>query len=99
MTPLYTVALRLRPGRYRVKVAAKDAEGRLGSVEHPFEVTAAPAEGVHVGGALLFRDGRRGDSPILLVDVPEGERADRRPRVRARARRPRRWTASARTST
>ena len=30
VTPLYTVALRLRPGRYRVKVAAKDADGRLG---------------------------------------------------------------------
>ena len=75
VTPLYTVALRLRPGRYRVKVAAKDAEGRIGSVEHPFEVTAPPAEGIHVGGALLFRDTGEASAPVLLVDVPEGERA------------------------
>ncbi len=74
VTPLYTVALRLRPGRYRVKVAAKDADGRLGSVEHPFEVTAAPAEGLHIGGALLFRDGGEGAPPILLVDVAQRER-------------------------
>ena len=73
VTPLYTVAMRLRPGRYRVKVAAKDAEGRLGSVEHPFEVTAGPAEGLHVGGAMLFREGPD-DTPILLVDVPQAER-------------------------
>ena len=75
VTPLYTVALRLRPGRYRVKVAAKDAEGRIGSVEHPFEVTAMPAEGIHVGGALLFRDTGETSTPTLLVDVPAGERA------------------------
>jgi VWFA-related protein len=74
VTPLYTVSMRLKPGRYRVKVAAKDADGRLGSVEHPFEVTAAPPDGLHVGGALLFRDGPDG-TPILLVDVPEAERA------------------------
>jgi VWFA-related protein len=74
VTPLYTVAMRLKPGRYRVKVAAKDAEGRLGSVEHPFEVTPTPAEGLHVGGAMLFRDGPD-DNPVLLVDVPEAERA------------------------
>jgi VWFA-related protein len=75
VTPLYTVALRLRPGRYRVKVAAKDAEGRIGSVEHPFEVPTPPAEGIHVGGALLFRETGETSDPILLVDVPEGERA------------------------
>jgi VWFA-related protein len=74
VTPLYTVSMRLKPGRYRVKVAAKDAGGRLGSVEHPFEVTAAPADGLHLGGAMLFRDGADG-TPILLVDVPEAERA------------------------
>ena len=75
VTPLYTVALRLRPGRYRVKVAAKDSEGRIGSVEHPFEVPTPPAEGIQVGGALLFRDSGEASTPTLLVDVPEGERA------------------------
>jgi hypothetical protein len=75
VSPLYTVAMRLRPGRYRVKVAAKDADGRLGSVEHPFEVTAAPADGLHVGGALLFREAGDAAAPILLVDAPAGERA------------------------
>jgi VWFA-related protein len=70
VTPLYTVALRMKPGRYRVKVAAKDAEGRIGSLEHPFEVSEPPAEGIHVGGTLLFRDGGESAAPVLLVDVP-----------------------------
>ena len=74
ITPLYTVALKLKPGRYRLKVAAKDADGRIGSVEHPFEVTPAPADAVHVGGLMLFRDAGEGRQPVLLVDVPAGER-------------------------
>ena len=95
VTPLYTVALRLRPGRYRVKVAAKDAEGRIGSVEHPFEVTPAPAEGIHVGGALLFRDTGEASTPD-----PARRRAGQRSAPSAStcsctARRRRRWTASA----
>lgn len=75
ITALYTVALKLRPGRYRIKVAAKDADGRIGSVEHPFEVTAPPPDALHVGGVLLFRDAGEGRTPVLLVDVPTGERA------------------------
>jgi VWFA-related protein len=74
ITPLYTVALRLKPGRYRIKVAAKDADGRLGSVEHPFEVTASTAaDALQVGGVLLFRQTADG-APVLLVDAPAGER-------------------------
>jgi VWFA-related protein len=74
ITPLYTVALKLRPGRYRIKVAARDGEGRIGTVEHPFEVTAPPADALHVGGVMLFRDAGDGRQPDLLVDVPAGER-------------------------
>ena len=98
VTPLYTVALRLRPGRYRVKVAAKDAEGRIGSVEHPFEVTPPPAEGIHVGGALLFRDTGETSTPSPARRRAGGGARDRRPRVRARRAGRGRWTASARTS-
>lgn len=71
-TPFYTVALRLKPGRYRVKLAAKDESGRIGTVEHPFEVAAAPENGFQLGGPLLFRDNANA-APIVLVDVPEGE--------------------------
>jgi len=71
-TPFYTVALRLKPGRYRVKLAAKDESGRIGTVEHPFEVWAPPENGYHLGGPLLFRDNGNA-APIVLVDVPEGE--------------------------
>ena len=97
VTPLYTVALRLRPGRYRVKVAAKDADGRLGSVEHPFEVTPAPADGLHIGGALLFRDGgealRRSSSSTCRSASARSAST-----CSCTAPRPRRWTASAPTS-
>ena len=65
--------MRLKPGRYRVKLAAKDEAGRIGSVEHAFEVTPPPEGGLHLGGALLFRDGGRGGAPQLLVDVPTGK--------------------------
>jgi VWFA-related protein len=75
VTPVYSVALRMWPGRYRIKVAVKDAEGRLGSLEHPFEVTAPPDDALHVGGAMLFRDTGETTTPALLVDAPAGERA------------------------
>jgi VWFA-related protein len=40
-TPLrYTTSMPLAPGRYRVKFAARDASGRLGSVDHHFAVDA-----------------------------------------------------------
>ena len=74
-TPVYTVALRLKAGRYRLRLAAKDEAGRIGSVEHAFEVSAPPPDGLHVGGALIFRDIGRSGEPQLLVDVPSG-RAD-----------------------
>ena len=85
VTPLYTVALRLRPGRYRVKVAAKDSEGRIGSVEHPFEVTPPPAEGIHVGRRAAVPRHRRDEHPD-----PAGRRAGRGARHR-RARLPARF--------
>ena len=94
-TPLYTVALRLRPGRYRVKVAAKDADGRIGSVEHPFEVTPPPAEGLHVGGALLFRDGRGPAHRTCSSTCRQGSTPSACTCSCTRRRRRGRWTASA----
>jgi hypothetical protein len=42
----YRNYFRLRPGRYRLKLAVSDESGRLGSMEQSFEVPARPARGL-----------------------------------------------------
>jgi VWFA-related protein len=68
----YTTALRLSPGRYRLKFAARDATGRIGSVEHPFDAGEAAASlDFSVSSLLLFADRADGDaSPALAFDLP-----------------------------
>ena len=41
------------PGNYRLRVAASDARGRLGAVNHDFSAGLVPAGSLHVGGLML----------------------------------------------
>jgi VWFA-related protein len=66
----YTTSISLTPGRYRIKFAAKDATGRLGSVDHHFIVDA--------GGAVTEAAAGRSDlalSSLMLFRAVDGSAA------------------------
>ncbi len=62
-----TTSAKLLPGRYRLRVAARDAEGRAGVIDVPLAV------GLRVAGALQMSD--------LIVGISEGGRLQPRTRV------------------
>lgn len=71
----FQASLQLQPGTYTLKLAAVDAEGRRGSVEHRFEAKVATAGPVGVGdlalaGADAAREGelRPGIEPLVRDD-------------------------------
>jgi VWFA-related protein len=72
--PLDFVAkMPLPPGRYVLRLAARDGGGRLGTVEHPFEARL-PAAGPPAVGSLLLLDARAmaaGRSVLLRVLGPQ----------------------------
>lgn len=75
-TPLrFTTAVALPAGRYRVKLAAKEKDGRLGSVEHHFIIEPPDARDLTVGSLMLFRAVDAGVSarPELLFDLSQRE--------------------------
>src|SRR5262249_32652370 len=51
----YPARLALPPGRYVLRLAARDADGRLGTIEHPFDARLA-ASGPPAVGSLLLLD-------------------------------------------
>ena len=71
----FTTAVALPAGRYRVKLAAKETNGRLGSVEHPFVIEPPDARDLSVGSLMLFRAVDAGASarPELLFDLSQRE--------------------------
>jgi VWFA-related protein len=48
-----TIAIDLLPGKYRLKLAVVDKNGRKGSVDHTFEASLSGAGGLEVGDLLL----------------------------------------------
>ena len=48
-----TIAIDLLPGRYRLKLAVVDKNGRRGSVDHSFEASLSGSGGLEVGDLLL----------------------------------------------
>jgi hypothetical protein len=86
-TPLrYTSSVPLTPGRYRLKLAAKDSSGRIGSVDHHFVVdsgvqstTSRSKAGIPgdlaVSHLMLFRAIGAGEStrPELIFDLSQRE--------------------------
>ncbi len=60
----YVAALLLKAGSYVVRMAAVDPAGRLGSVEHRFEVRMTEAPGVAIGELLLADIARGPEDPI-----------------------------------
>ena len=67
---VYTVAEVVDPGSYTLKLAATDATGRRGSVEHPVVARLASAEGLEV-------------SDLLVADRPQQGGGAWRPAVEA----------------
>jgi VWFA-related protein len=52
----YRNYLKLRPGKYRLKLAASDEADNLGSVEQPFEVPQFPENGIAGSSLVLAED-------------------------------------------
>ncbi len=61
------VGLAMTAGTYLVRMAAADPAGRVGSVEHRFEVRLTEAPGVAIGELLLADAARGPDDPIAPV--------------------------------
>jgi VWFA-related protein len=72
----FTTAVPLARGRYRLKFAAKDASGRIGSVDHPF-VVAGPAAGeIAASSLMLYRPAGTGATrPELIFEISQNEPA------------------------
>lgn len=53
-------AMRVKPGRYRLRVAAVDSAGRGGAADYRFDAQLVPVGPLHLGGLILglSRDGR-----------------------------------------
>jgi hypothetical protein len=70
---LYTTAVLLAPGRYRLKVAAIDDRGRRGSLEHAFDVTTGRLGSLHVGDLIVgdLSTGHFVPSPSILPGTPQ----------------------------
>jgi len=56
-----------RPGNYVLRLAASDAAGRVGSVEHAFTVGLKDGEGVLIGDLLLLDPIRSKDEGVAVV--------------------------------
>jgi len=57
-----SISLNAPPGTYILRLAVRDADGRLGSLERPMEVGWKKVAGVETPGLVLFRSDDRSDS-------------------------------------
>jgi len=73
-----TIAIDLLPGKYRLKLAVVDKDGRKGSVDHTFEASLTGAGGIEVGDLLLTPPIIAGQSGVRLTAAPivEGRALD-----------------------
>ena len=72
---VYTIAEVVDPGSYTLKLAATDASGRRGSIEHPVVARLASSEGLEVSDLLVADRPRQGGGawrPAIEV-VVQGE--------------------------
>jgi VWFA-related protein len=69
----YVAKMALPPGRYVVRLAARDPDGRLGTVEHPFEARLATAGSLSAGNLMLLdaRAMAAGRSSLVRVLAPD----------------------------
>ena len=75
--PLQAIGLvSVPPGRYTLRLAVIDQDGRRGSVDHPFEAAIGSVGPVDVGDLLLFPDGAddggelHASTDVTLVPAP-----------------------------
>ncbi len=65
----YQEVLTLRPGRYTLRLAARDADGRVGSVVHGFDATLHAGARATMSDVLVADPGRAsGTQPATVVD-------------------------------
>jgi VWFA-related protein len=64
----YVATLALPPGDYRLRLAATDAEGRVGSVDHHFSVALAEGDGVMMGDLVLLHPARTLEEPVSIIN-------------------------------
>jgi VWFA-related protein len=66
---LFLGSAQLAPGLYRLRLAALDANGRIGSVEHPVSANVAAAGGLEIGDLILAPSGSESGAPRPSVDL------------------------------
>jgi VWFA-related protein len=66
----YLLTLALQPGDYRLRLAAVDAEGRVGSVDHAFSAALAEGDGLMMSDLVLFHPVATASD--LLALIPDG---------------------------
>lgn len=66
----YFSALTLAPGRYTLKFAAVDHDGRRGSIERRFSVTGDAVTSLRVGELILGETSANGFAPVAKVTGP-----------------------------
>jgi VWFA-related protein len=57
----------LKPGKYVLRLAAIDAEGRAGSVDHPFTVGLDESDDLRIGSLLVIDPSRRKEGSIAIA--------------------------------
>jgi VWFA-related protein len=69
----YVAKMALPSGRYVLRLAARDPDGRLGTVEHPFEARLASAGSLSAGNLMLLdaRAMAAGRSSLIRVLPPD----------------------------
>jgi VWFA-related protein len=64
----YVATLGLAPGDYRLRLAAVDADGRVGSVDHRFSVALAEGDGAMMGDLVLLHPSRSATEPVAIIN-------------------------------
>jgi hypothetical protein len=78
---VYSNYFKLRPGKYRLKLAASDEENNLGSVEQVLEIPSLPENGI-AGSSLVIAE-RVSQLPALIQNLQAKLLDDRDPLVYA----------------
>jgi len=63
----FVSAVALKPGEYVMRLAARDADGQIGSVDHAFAVGLTEGDGIRLSDLLLLDPDRKKDESVAPV--------------------------------